>query len=360
MGGFSMKNIAKILLLTIIVSLSLTLFGCANIFEPKWRALNSSFMVTIDGIKQQEVIDFEVSKSYYFDIKLFGDVTVDDNTQNDIKIEYNEENAVVTYAYDSPRSKTLTYKIYCYELGNNDTLKISYNGKTIEIGYNVLDYDFDGHGYVLSDSLSDLDKYPEFKEMLLSIDYYEFKEPYIGVSKYDFSVIDDEKTFGVSLEKDANNSNYASTDYLKYLMDSVYYPTKYDLVLQNPIASRNMYFSVPKETDTSESAKRTVMNSFSLSFAIIDPCCTNPQYPLQDISFYAQNKELFKYYGGRYFEGDYPAPIAILLEMYPERFFQYKMGDITIYILIHKDNGASAYFEDDTYFYQMSTYYETK
>ena len=353
-----MKNIAKILLLTIIVSLSLTLFGCANIFEPKWRALNSSFMVTIDGIKQQEVIDFEIARSYYFDIKLFDDVDVGDDTYKDIQMEYNEKNTVVTYAYDSPRSKSVTFKIYFYELGTDDKLKISYNGKTMEIGYNVVDYDFEKHGYFELTSIDDLDKYSEFKEMLFSIKYYEFKGPYVGVSKRDFHIIDEEKLFEIDLEQDENNPNYASTAYLKYLLDSVYYPTKYDLVLQNPVASRYMYYRVPEGTNTDEGAERTVMNEFGLGFSLIDPCCTNPQYPLQDISFYAENKELVRYYGGRNFDSDYPASIEILLERYPEKFFKYQLGDVTVYILSTENSGASAYFTHGNYFYTLSTYYE--
>ena len=343
------KLIAKLLLLVIILSACFTLSGCSIKIEPTWRSLNTSFMVTIDGVKQQKVIDFEISKYYYLDIKFFGNVDIDDDTHKDIKIEYNEKNASVTYAYDSPKSKTLTFNIYLYELGNNDTLKITYNGKTVEVVYNVIDYDFEGYGYILPDSLNYLDKYPEFKEMLLSIKYYEFQEPYIGVPKYDFHIINGEKYIEIDLERDENDPNYASTDYLKYFLDSVYYPAKYDLVLKNPVAHRYMYYRVPKETNTDAGSERSVMDSFGLGFSLIDPCCTDPQYPLQNISFGARNKEFAK-----------NNPSKILLEKYPEKYFKYKMGDITIYILIHKENGASAYFEDDTYFYQMSTYYETK
>lgn len=352
------KLISKLLIWVIILSTCLTLVGCSIEIEPKWRSLNSQFMVTIREIEQQKVIDFEIASTYYLDIKLFGDVEVNDDTQKEIKIEYNAENTKVTYYFNTPRSNTLTYIITPCEFVNNETLKISYNDKTIEVRYNVIDYDFEGHGYFLPNSLSDLDKYPEFKEMLISVEYYEFTEPYIGISKYEFSQGNDEKTFGVSLTSDLNNPNCASTHYLKYLTDSVYYPAKYDLVLQNPIANRTMRFSIPTEADTSENAKRTAMNSFSLDFDIIDPCCTNPKYPLQGISFDAENKELLKENPNEYFAWGIMEPIIILIEKYPEKLFQYKIGDVTIYVLAHNKIGASAYFEDDTYFYYMSTYYK--
>ena len=355
-----MKHIARFLLLVMILSVLIAFSGCAVRFTPKWRSLNSQFMVTIRQIKQQKIIDFEIASTYYLDIKLLGNVEVNDDTQEDIKMEYNAENTKVTYYFNTPKSNTLTYIITPHEFVNNEILKITYNDKTIEVRYNVLDYDFEAHGYYLPNSLSDLDKYPEFKEMLVSVDYYEFTEPYIGISKYEFDVRNDEKTFGLSLTSDLNNPNYASTHYLEYLTDSVYYPAKYDLVLQNPIAHRTMRFSIPEEADTSENAKRTAMNSFSLDFSIIDPCCTNPKYPLQEISFNAENKELLKEKPNDYFAWKIIEPITILIEKYPEKFFKYKIGDITIYVLAYNKRGASAYFEDDTYFYYMSTYYTTE
>ena len=317
-------------------------------------------MVTIREVKQQKIIDFEIASTYYLDIKLFGNVEVNDDTQEDIKIEYNTENTKVTYYFNTPRSKTLTYIITPYEFVNNETIRITYNNKTIEVRYNVHDYDFEAHGYFVPDSLSDLDIYPEFKDMLTSVEYYEFKEPYIGISKNKFSARNGKKTFSTPLTSDFINENYASTCYLQYLTDSVYYPAKYDLVLQNPIASRTMRFSIPEEADTSENAKRTAMNSFSLDFSIIDPCCTNPKYPLREISFNAENKELLKEEPNNYFLWGIVEPIIILIEKYPEKFFQYKIGDVTIYVLAYNKSGARAYFEDDTYFYYMSTYYKTK
>ena len=355
-----MKHIARFLLLVIISSVLIAFSGCDLRFKPKWRSLNSQFMVTIREVKQQKIIDFEIASTYYLDIKLFGNVEVNDDTQEDIKIEYNADNTKVMYYFDTPRSNTLTYIITPHEFVNDEILKITYNDKTIEVRYNVIDYDFEGHGYFLPNSLSDLDRYPEFKEMLTSVEYYEFTEPYIGISKYKFDVRNGEKTFAASLTSDLNNPNYASTHYLEYLTDSVYYPAKYDLVLQNPIASRTMRFSIPEEADTSENAKRTAMNSFSLDFSIIDPCCTNPKYPLRVISFRAENKELLKEKSNDSFSWGIVGPIGILIEKYPEKFFKYKIDDITIYVSAYNKSGATAYFEDDTYFYYMSTYYKTE
>ena len=109
------KLIAKILLLVILLGSCFAFVGCSYLFRPRWFKMNTKFSVTIEGVKQQKEIDFEIARSYYFDIKLFGDVDVGDDTYKDIQMEYNEENTVVTYAYDSPRSKSVTFKIYFYE-----------------------------------------------------------------------------------------------------------------------------------------------------------------------------------------------------------------------------------------------------
>jgi hypothetical protein len=343
-----MKSIAKILLLAIIALLSLTLFGCTNVFEPQYRAINSLFMVTINGVNQQDTVDFEISLSYRIVIKLFGDVEVDDDTYKDIQIEYNEENAVVTSVSNSSRSKELSYYIYLYDLGRDDKLKITYQGKTVEVDYNVIDYDFEYHGYTAPTAISDLDKYPEFKEMLLSMKYHEFKAPYIGLDYYSYNEYRNEGSWYYNL-KYKND-----TDYLKYLTDSVYYPSSFDLVEQNPVAHREVYMKFQGREKVQNGADRSVMDYFSVSYSVIDPGCTNPEYPLLSMSFSARSKEGYMYA----YLGEYPNRESILLEKYLDRFFQYQMGEVTIYILATKNNGALAYFIHGDYFYELHSNYE--
>jgi len=54
------------------------------------------------------------------------------------------------------------------------------------------------------------------------------------------------------------------------------------------------------------------------------------------------------------------APLVQELKKYPEKFFQYKHGELTIYILCDKKEGANAYFFDETYFYHLGGYYNQK
>ena len=74
------------------------------------------------------------------------------------------------------------------------------------------------------------------------------------------------------------------------------------------------------------------------------------------MSFYASDKVNGRLYLDKETGKTYPSTVAILLEKYPERFFVYNLGDINVYILMEED-GASAYLEDEMYYYSISAVY---
>ena len=349
-----MKNIAKLLLLTIIVSLLLNLSGC--LILSTWYATSSEFSVYISGVSGYKSIDFELSEKYYIHVKL-KDQKVDKETYKDIQIEYNKDNAYVEYA--CPSRDEVWFTIYLYELGNDDQLKITYNGKTISVNYNVVDYDFEANGYETISSIDALDKYPELKEMILSIKYHEFEEPYIGLDEkweFDYNKNNGYDDYDFSCIIDENNSRYISTDYVPYLLDSIYYPSKFNTG-KNSVLSRWMSMSLNHDTETGEGASRSTIKNLGIGFSIIDPCCT-AHYPLTGMSFSA--KPIGKFEFSTDSGETYPTQLGIWLERYSDKFFQYKHGDLTIYILCKKENGASAYFFDDTYFYSINATYDQK
>ena len=337
-----MKTIARILLFSMILSLIFSLSGCYLYIGRAWQARNEKFAVAIVGVDQKETIDFEITKSYRIEIKFFGDVTVTRNTYNNVKIEYNEENAEVSYSYYQARNKMVHFTIHLSEFGTNDTLKFTYAGETIEVPYNVIDYDFEENGWVTPTSIDDLDEYPEFKEMLLSIKYHEFEEPYGGLGDYtdNFYWSSDYWSYDLSDKNDVG--------YLKYLTDSVYYPSTFDLVLQNPIASREAYMSFENRETVMEGAGRSTIKYFCVGYGVIDPGCTNPQYPLYSMGFVARDKSIYSNNKN----------ITSLLELYPERFFVYNLNGVDIYVWVVKDSGPQAYFTDEHYIYNLSASYE--
>ena len=349
-----MKNIAKLLLLTIIVSLSFNLFGC--LILSTWYATNSEFSVYILGVSGYKSIDFELSEKYYIYVKL-KDQNVDKETYKDIQIEYNKDNAYVEYAYTS-RDK-VCFTIYLYELGNDNQLNFTYNGKTISVNYNVVDYDFEANGYETISSIDALDKYPEFKELILSIKYHEFEEPYIGLDgkwNFDYNQNNEYDNYDFSCIIDESNSRYITTDYVPYLLDSIYYPSKFNMG-KNSILSYWLSMSLDHDTETGEGANRSTIKDLGIGFGVIDPGCT-AHYPLTGMSFNAKPIPKFEFSTD---SGEtYPTKLGIWFERYSDKFFQYKLGDLTIYILCEKEGGASAYFFDDTYFYSINATYNQK
>ena len=337
-----MKRVAKLLLLTMFLTSCLTFVGCIKLI-PSWRGYNKDFMVTINGVSGKDILNFEISKSYTIKVRLFGNIDINDDTYKDIKIECNEENTVVSYMYHQPHTTNILFNIYCSELGSDDTLKITYGGESIEVKYNVLDYDFEANGWIKPTSLEDLDKYPAFKEMISSIEYYEFKEPYIGLDRWEYDLTTDGLIY--FMYNDYENY-YISNDYLQYLLDSVYYPSKF--------IGYNMGMLLNEGTDVSEGASRSKMREFGLNLSVSDPHHNKRSDSITGLYFRATDMENFTYMNGE----KCIYPMVFLLERYPDQFFQYKIDDITIYIISTADSGAKAYFAHGDYFYMIEGFYD--
>lgn len=354
-----MKNVARILLMAILLTTCFSSFGCTLIKQ--WSRGNFDFRVTIDDAVGLGEIDFEIASKHHITVKL-RDSDINDETYKDIEIEYNHDNAVVTYAYTRKHQKEAVFYAYFYELGEDDELSVTYNGKTVKVKYNVTDYDFSKHGYVDMNSIDDLDKYPEFKKMLTSVARHEFTEPYVGFEDMYSSTFSDSHgetitVYSLPWSEDEADPDYIATDYLPYLKDSVYYPAKFDMVHENPVSSIDVTMALTPTSEISEGAEQEVMRSFSVSYSVIDPCCTNPQHPLRSMTFYASLKEKAMRYPNDDVVGEYPSRKSILLDKYPESFFVTEIDDITVYILISESTGANAYFEDETYFYSLTATY---
>ena len=347
------KILAKFLICVIILSaLLFSLVGCSDIITPRYFGINSEFSVTIAGVSGWDTLDFQISDSYWISVESLDESFV---KCEDIQIEYNGENAVITSSYDS--GKYAKFKLYFYELGSSDELKITYRGKTIKVKYNVVDYDFEAHGYENITSIDALDKYPEFKNSMLSIKYHEFEEHFFGIDQTWTMLTLNDKRYGkirrysLTGTYDENVHNCITTNYVPYLMDSIYYPSRFE----NHISSTIVYMNLPYDTPTNSGASKTRMMEFGLEYSFI-PSYYTSDYPLRDMSFVAKPIEFMKTIETDLGES-YPSPISILLERYPEKFFQYKLGDLTIYTLCERKGGASAYFFDETYFYSLGGYY---
>ena len=332
-----MKHIARFLLALMIFTTFLSMVGCSNI-SFSWTGWTSEYVATISKSSGSDTLNFEFTEDYTIRIYSLDGSYVD---CSDVQIEYNDNHIILNYSYT--HRNTAVFNIYAYELGSG-MLKITYRGQTLSVAYNVVDYEFEANGYEIITSIDDLDKYPAFKEMILSLEYYEFKEPYIGLNRWEYDMSQDDGNIYFCYKGFGNR--YMSTDYLVYLLDSVYYPAKF--------VGYQMCISLPESTDVSENASRVTMNNFSLSMSVSDPHHNKRSDSITGMYFEAQNIHTFT----NVYNGVYIRPSIVFLERYPERFFQYKLGDITIYILSTVDSGAEAYFVHGDYLYILQGKYD--
>lgn len=367
-GGTLMKIVARLLLIAIILSTCFTLASCSVDFNINRLSFNTKFRVSISDMDDFSDLNFEIGVQSFMYVKPFA-TKVNDDTYKDIEITYNSENLVCEYAYNT--RKEVVFKIYCHELTEGDTLSITYKGKTVNTTYTVSDYDFEAHGYIIPTSVDDLAIYPEFMDMLLSLKYYEYTDPYVGLwdkegvnppttpEEYEKSVkYNDSYNYKYYLYPyQRSDSGYIDTGYTAYLKDSMYYPEKFDAVLEDPRPTLDVYLKFLKETDLSVGSGKEEMYFFSINYLVLDPEGTDPEYSLYDLRFSAKNKRYHNGFTVEYGGKTYPSLIGIMFEKHPEIFFEYQLGDTTVYVLCHSSNGARAYFEDDTYFYWLSAAY---
>lgn len=361
-----MKIVARLLLMAIILSMCFTLTSCSVDFNINQLGFNTKFAVSVSDMDDFSDLNFEIGVQSYMYVKPFA-TKVNDDTYKDIEITYNSENLVCEYAYNT--RKEIVFKLYCHELTESDTLSITYKGKTVNTTYTVSDYDFEAHGYIIPTSVDDLAIYPEFMDMLLSLNYYEYTDPYVGLwdkeggnppttpEEYEKSVKYSSNSNSYNYKYylypyQRSDSGYIDTGYTAYLKDSMYYPEKFDAVLEDPLPNLAVYLDFLKETDLSVGSGKEEMYFFVICYSVLDP-----EDSLYDLRFSAKNKKYHKGFTVEYGGNTYLSWVGIMFEKHPEIFFEYQLGDTTVYVLCHGSNGAQAYFEDDTYSYWLSAAY---
>ena len=314
----------------------------------------------LDASKNVEVSDenqhfeFELHKIYrvYLQVK---DVDYREDLYQTIVNRYNVSTTEMYYSYSNDVANIIAYDLYPLVKSENNQMAIEYNGQLYSFTYDIIDYDFAKYGCKTPSSLSDLDAYPEFTEMINSLSYHEFQSPYVGLDGYSSNYWN-EYHWTYDFYDRTQNTYLYNLGYLQYLTDSIYYPTKLDMVNQNPIANRSVSMTFNDLNAVKAGAGRTVMEGFEISYSVIDPCCTNPTYPLQSYSYKAIPKEsnatsettkdtYVKMYYTTYYQ---------LSKAYPEQYFHMTVDNLDISVLtLTSGNNLCAFFEDSTYIYQI-------
>lgn len=278
---------------------------------------------------------------------------------NDIEtqftLEYPKEKIEINSFYANGYMKSVEYYLHTKQLFQQEIIKITYENQEYDIDIQSIDYDFSKRNETKPSVASLEQDFHEFKEMIDSVQYHAFVSPFPGRNPLGY----------YSDENDWNDCTYRynfeeeyDTSYVDYLIDSVYYPTRFDLASPN-IMSKDMVMVYEHATQTQQNASSSKMGSFQVGISVIDPGCTNPTNPLHYMSFEAYPLQ---------YEGDseriqknnnlhLSARYYLLSKSYPERYLSYEVGDITLQIIQIGMRSIQAFFEDDTYIYILTSYY---
>ncbi|MBE6142491.1 MAG: hypothetical protein E7177_00690 [Erysipelotrichaceae bacterium] len=275
--------------------------------------------------------------------------------EKEIALSFNKETTDIIFSSTNDFKKEVCYTIYPKKVSENNVIELVYNEKVHSFTYDIVDYNFNNKEKKI-ESIEDLSSYPEFVETLNSIEYYSFKEPYVGLTSFGESSYWKEYILTTTF---VSEDNEYSLDYLKYVTDSIYYPSKLDLVSENEVANRDVSMYFYDLNNVKEGAKKSTMEVFALSYGVIDPCCTNPTNPLYGYTYKVFSKipttdnelALKRHYQNLYNK------YYQLSKIYPEQFFKLNIGDIEISIIEESKGSLLATFEDESYVYLISYYY---
>lgn len=269
---------------------------------------------------------------------------------NLVNLTYDEEAFDLVYVSSVDYYKYIVYYLYAMNKFDKQTFKVAYEGTTYSIDVSSGDYDFSRTGKC--DSALMESTYPAFGEMINSIQYHEYTSPYPGISSYGGSDYWKEYSYSYSFE----NEEY-DLGYLDYLKDSVYYPSKMDLGLPN-IGYREASMTFNDQKIIEENTEKSLMAGFEVGYAVCDPGCTGPTNPLWSIGFQAVplHYETTSVLTKRTIEQNLHNSYYLLKDVYPDRYSDYVVGDLTVKVIRIGDN-LVGFFSDDNYAYLLDCYY---
>lgn len=273
---------------------------------------------------------------------------VGEDNLNLVTLEYTNKIDLI-YSSSNDYSMTVSYGLYPMEKFDDEQLKITYHNKTYVIDISSTDYDFSNAELP---SLNDLEgDYSPFKEMIDSIRYHEFTSPFPGRDpngSYGGSSYWNQYTYTHSFDEQYD------TNYVNYLTDSIYYPTEMDMAWGD-IGDRSAKMTYNDINLIKEGTPKTTIPNFEVGYSVVDPDCTRPTNALGFIYFQAVAKDLvtISELTNKAINLCLHKPYYLLKDVYPEHYYQYKVNDLNISIIMTGDT-LQGYFEDETYAYMLS------
>ena len=229
-------------------------------------------------------VEVEVCDSLALDIYFPISHKVDNISESVFKLTGNEE--IDAYSmYKNTYNNSINYNLIACSKFETKPVYIQYENKTYTLNIKSKDHDMSRYSNVTESDLNG--NFKAFNTMLTNIKHHDFVTPYPGR--------DSNGSYGYSSYWNSYNYTHHfreqyDTDYVQYLPDSVYYPSKMDFPFED---IGNKSFEIPYSNKAISELKDEKMDIplFTIGYSVIDPDCTNPKNIVRSICFYGINKK---------------------------------------------------------------------
>lgn len=289
--------------------------------------------------------DFQLEYGYRYSLKIYFSLAdFKENIDEQIFID-TSSNLIVDFSHCSTYSKYAHYYLYVKDIGESYINIICPKG-TYKFNLNINEFDLESSGYKTPTTKEEALECKEFRDIVENISYYNFdSELYEGFDNR----WSDNMDLPIYTNNDYGEYVY-NLDYLKYLPDSVYYPSHFSMINENPISSRSFSIYVGDRDEYFKEDGQKAFPYYDVSYSVIDPGCTHPVNPISYMSFECYNKDYLS--SNNSLDNLYYGPISIL-NKYKEYFYLFNLDNLDVYIIL-KSNYYFAVFEDDNYYYKIS------
>lgn len=295
-------------------------------------------------------LDFEIYKIYHVDISISG-YALNSIAYQELKLEYDSEaidmKCVSSDSYDNEIKVTIRGKNFAE--GNSANAK--FRDLEFTFTYSVVDYSFEGNNCKTPESLDDLDEFPEFKTTASSMQYFDFDGRGIDTTSETYACITENGAVYRSFRANEYGSVEYDLTYLSFLTSSCLYPADFSMVNRNPISARGVV--IEYGTNDCNTSIPTV-KKMQISYDLINQCAVSDDHACHKLNFKMisidnVNDENEYWTENLYFN---------LFKIYPDKFFEYEIGGVKMYIIIVENKCVYAFFSDSDFYYRLYCGYE--
>ena len=315
----------------------------------KVKILNNGALHTIEVAKQYRL-------TVYFD-----DILEENYQQlsNNIIIKADSDNVAIDFSYASMSQKYALFYFINKSLNDKTTnVYISYHEQKTVFSFKTIPYDFSKNKINKIDE-TELNNHIEFKTVLDSTTYHQFTPPYIGIDKdeYDYTSLR-EGMYSYDFKYDDEGNCSYDINYLKYIPSSFYYPSSFPMINENPVSSRGVTYYFVSENDVIKNSDESIFNMLLIYYGKIDPDHTPGTSSVESLYFKILPKiNVSKSESNSFLHASFLLETPyLLLTNYKEQFLEYKVNDLSMYIL-KISNSLCCYFFDDNYIYNIYVSY---